>query len=107
MFLFYELTFFKKGDTIQAETLFKGGTLFKEIRYFPKFRQFSKFPLVYYTTQQTCRQTKSHNGTNQKQGVKRGQSHEDVTKNPFDRWPQKDINAQSVSHKAKYRYDDQ
>ena len=27
MFLFYELSFFKKGDTIQ------GGTLFKEIRY--------------------------------------------------------------------------
>ena len=28
MFLFYVLSFFKKGDTIQ------GGTLFKEIRYF-------------------------------------------------------------------------
>ena len=27
MFLFYVLSFFKKGDTIQ------GGTLFKEIRY--------------------------------------------------------------------------
>ena len=25
MFLFYVLSFFKKGDTIQGETLFKGG----------------------------------------------------------------------------------
>ena len=35
MLLFYVLSFFKKGDTIQGETLFKGGggLLFKEIRY--------------------------------------------------------------------------
>ena len=36
MFLFRVLSFFKKGDTIQGRTLFKGGTLFKEIRYVPK-----------------------------------------------------------------------
>ena len=32
MFPFYDLSLFKKGDTIQGETLFKGGHS-KEIRY--------------------------------------------------------------------------
>ena len=33
MFLFYELSFFKKGDTIQGGDIIQGRTLFKEIRY--------------------------------------------------------------------------
>ena len=33
-FFMYVLSFFKKGDTIQGETVFKGGgALFKEIQY--------------------------------------------------------------------------
>ena len=32
MFLFYVLSFFKKGDTIQGGTFFKWETLFKDIR---------------------------------------------------------------------------
>ena len=41
MFLFYVLSFFKKGDTIQGRTLFKGGILLKEIWYVMK--HFYKF----------------------------------------------------------------
>ena len=37
MVLFYVLSFFKKGDTIQGGTLFNGGTLFKEIWYLIPF----------------------------------------------------------------------
>ena len=33
MFLFYVLSFFKKGDTIQGGDIIQGWTLFKEIRY--------------------------------------------------------------------------
>ena len=33
MFLFYVLSFFKKGDTIQGRDIIQGRTLFKEIRY--------------------------------------------------------------------------
>ena len=36
MFLFYVLTFFKKGDTIQEEKLFKGGHY---LRKYGKFRE--------------------------------------------------------------------
>ena len=38
MFLFYVLSFFKKGDTIQ------GGTLLKEIRFFHKKTCWGWFP---------------------------------------------------------------
>ena len=33
MILFYVLSFFKKGDTIQGGDIIQGRTLFKEIRY--------------------------------------------------------------------------
>ena len=51
MFLFYVITFFKKGDTIQ------GGTLFEEIRYIPFFRvhdTFQKEILVRKPERKSC-----------------------------------------------------
>ena len=37
MFLFYVLSFFKKGDTIQGGTLFKGGYYLRKYGTYPKF----------------------------------------------------------------------
>ena len=43
MFLFYVLSIFKKGDTIQGGTLFKGGHyMYKEIRYLIIYHECNK-----------------------------------------------------------------
>ena len=43
MFLFYVLSFFKKGDTYSRGDIIQGGTLFKEIRYLRKMHKKKRF----------------------------------------------------------------